>query len=166
MSAPLPLQASDVAARLPQWPLPAVRYIPGRSPHPKTLPPEPTPELPAASAWWDDARFLRGLDLFDAQYYWEAHEVWESLWLELPRAEAPARLIQGLIQGAAAVVKRQQGDRTAAASLTRAALARLDEAASAAVGQPGGLNLPALRAAMVSFGAGEPVWPHSRGAAP
>ena len=166
MSAPSPLQASDMAARLPQWPLPAVRYIPGRSPHPRTLPPEPIPELPAASTWWDDARFLRGLDLFDAQYYWEAHEVWESLWLDLPRAEAPARLIQGLIQGAAAVVKRLQGDRTASASLTRAALARLDEAAVAADGQPGGLDLPALRAAMVRFGAGEPVWPHSRGATP
>jgi hypothetical protein len=85
MSAPPHPQAPDQAARLPQWPLPQVRYIPGRSPHPKTLPPEPTPELPPASAWWDDARFLRGLDLFDAQYYWEAHEVWESLWLELPR---------------------------------------------------------------------------------
>lgn len=164
MSAPPHPQAPDQGARLPQWPLPQVRYIPGRSPHPKTLPPEPTPELPPASAWWDDARFLRGLDLFDAQYYWEAHEVWESLWLELPRGEAPARLIQGLIQGAAAVVKRQQGDRTASASLTRAALARLDEAASAAADQPGGLHLPALRAALVSFGAGAPVWPHSRGA--
>ena len=53
----------------------------------------------------DDAWAWAG-DLFDAGFYWEAHEVWESMWLKLPRASARARFFQGLLLLAAALVKQ------------------------------------------------------------
>ncbi len=38
-------------------------------------------------AVWPDT-YLYGIDLFNAQFYWEAHEVWESLWLVARRFDA------------------------------------------------------------------------------
>ena len=45
----------------------------------------------------------RGADLFNRGLYWEAHEAWEELWLELE--DEPKLLVQGLIQVAAAYYK-------------------------------------------------------------
>jgi len=42
----------------------------------------------------------RGADLFNRGLYWEAHEAWEELWLELE--DEPKLFVQGLIQVAAA----------------------------------------------------------------
>lgn len=42
----------------------------------------------------------RGADLFNQGLYWEAHEAWEELWLELE--DEPKLFVQGLIQAAAA----------------------------------------------------------------
>jgi len=42
----------------------------------------------------------RGADLFNRGLYWEAHEAWEELWLELEDAEK--LFVQGLIHVAAA----------------------------------------------------------------
>jgi len=43
-----------------------------------------------------DDRYLAGIVLFNRQDYFEAHEVWEALWLD--RALPEKRFIQGLIQ--------------------------------------------------------------------
>lgn len=49
-----------------------------------------------------DPRFAEGLHCFETQQFFEAHEVWESLWHSLPKSEdAPGsdrRFVQGLIQ--------------------------------------------------------------------
>ena len=50
-----------------------------------------------------DPRLARGVGLFNDGLYWEAHEAWEELWLEL--VEEPKLIVQGLIQLAAAYHK-------------------------------------------------------------
>ena len=54
--------------------------------------------------------------LFDAGYYWEAHEVWETLWHAAGRRGPTADILRGLIKLAAAGVKvrerREAGVRT------------------------------------------------------
>jgi predicted metal-dependent hydrolase len=42
----------------------------------------------------------RGADLFNRGLFWEAHEAWEEIWLELE--DDPKLFVQGLIQAAAA----------------------------------------------------------------
>jgi uncharacterized protein len=51
------------------------------------------------------ALYRRGVALFNAGYYWEAHEAWEALWHAHGRRGATADLLKGLIKLAAAGVK-------------------------------------------------------------
>jgi uncharacterized protein len=55
-------------------------------------------------SWWS-ARFLRGIELFNAGYYWEAHEFWEELWHVEGRRGPTADVLRALIKLAAAGVK-------------------------------------------------------------
>lgn len=104
--------------REPALPLPPYRYLPGRAPHPLRHPdghrhfhPDPLPgplwdpqRAPAA-----DRRFRHGADLYDAGFWWEAHELWEAIWHAVPRDRPERTLLQGLIQGAACRVKLALG---------------------------------------------------------
>ena len=54
-------------------------------------------------------RFLRGVSLFNAGYYWEVHEVWEGLWHAYGRRGVLADVIKALIKLAAAGVKVREG---------------------------------------------------------
>jgi predicted metal-dependent hydrolase len=75
--------------------------------------------------WKDNEDYLYGIDLFNAEYWWEAHEVWERLWhLESPESPV-ALLLQGLIQLAAASLKENQGESRGADKLVRASLSKL-----------------------------------------
>lgn len=47
--------------------------------------------------------------MFNAGYYWEAHEAWESLWHAEGRRGATAEVLKGLIKLAAAGVKVREG---------------------------------------------------------
>lgn len=60
-------------------------------------------------AWRDEPRYWRGVALFNAGYYWEAHEVWEALWHAQGRQGWTADLLKALIKLAAAGVKVRQG---------------------------------------------------------
>lgn len=97
----------------PRRALPAYAFVPGGGdPHP--LHPgghshgrrEPATALDAAD-WAACEGYLFGLDLFDAGFYWEAHEVWEGPW-RLARGETAA-FLKALIQLAVAGVKHRQG---------------------------------------------------------
>ena len=100
----------------PQIPFPAYAFVPGKHPHPVTdtrghhfgkpaeIPAELNPLNPTASI-----PFLLGLDLFNAGYYWEAHEAWEGLWIVAGRAGLLASFLKGLIKLAAAGVKAREG---------------------------------------------------------
>ena len=74
-----------------------------------------------------DPRLLRGVELFNEGLFWEAHEAWEALWLELE--DDPRLFVQGLIQLAAsyhkATVQMQAGG---CVKLHRSALDKLSRA--------------------------------------
>ena len=97
---------------VPDLPLPAYAYIPGRT---ARLAAGHLPDLPfphnsvRPEAWQDCVPFLYGIDLFNAGYWWEAHEVWEDLWQACGRNGVRADFLKGLIALAAAGVKAAQG---------------------------------------------------------
>jgi hypothetical protein len=102
---------------VPDEPLPSYAYVPGRSPHPVSdpaghqfgaAPPRPAAVDPAR--WWESRAYLRGLDLFNGGYYWEAHEAWEGLWHAAGRSGTTADFLKGLIKLAAAGVKHREGN--------------------------------------------------------
>lgn len=96
--------------------LPPYTYVPGQTPHPTSdprghsfdiVPPPVTdfdPQQPEQSERWRDA-----VTLFEAGYYWEAHEAWESLWHYDGRQGPVADCLKGLIKWAAAGVKAREG---------------------------------------------------------
>ena len=101
----------------PQAPFPPYAYVPGRHPHPVTHPLGHSYGLPTVTAApLDPAQpehsgdFLFAIDLFNAGYYWEAHESWERLWLSAGRTGPVADLLKGLIKLAAAGVKAREGN--------------------------------------------------------
>jgi len=53
--------------------------------------------------------FLFAIDLFNAGFYWEAHEAWEGLWVAAGRTGVQADFLKGLIKLAAAGVKAREG---------------------------------------------------------
>lgn len=75
----------------------------------------PTTHRRFSSVPHDDPRLAEGARLFNARAYFEAHEVWESLWHEVDGEERA--LLQGLIQLAAAFYHVTRGNRTGAEEL-------------------------------------------------
>ncbi len=98
-------------------PLPPYTYVPGGPwPHPTRSPqghswgtPRGTVEPIIQDLWQSSPEYLQGITLFNAGYYWEAHESWESLWHAHNRRGPTAELLQGLIKLAAAGVKVREG---------------------------------------------------------
>jgi hypothetical protein len=94
-------------------PFPPYAFVPGGPwPHPVSSPeghsfghPPITAEPIAGDDWSSSVVFLRGVGLFNAGYYWEAHEAWEALWHAHGRRGPTADLLKGLIKLAAAGVK-------------------------------------------------------------
>jgi|GEM_PF-137930 len=94
---------------------PPYAYVPGHRPHPTRSEAghsfgvaEQTPEPMAPDQWRDCAPYLEGLELFNAGYYWEAHEAWEGLWVAAGRAGAMGEFFQGLIKLSVAGLKVRQ----------------------------------------------------------
>ncbi len=71
-----------------------------------------------------DARFQRGVELFNAASWYEAHDVLEELWHET--ADPDRRVLQGLIQVAVAHVHLERGNRKGATILLGEGLGRLN----------------------------------------
>ena len=108
---------------LPDRILPSYAYLPyrdpaDRHPHPERDPGgharggAPGPAVtgpPDPAAWQATPAFLWGVDLFNAGYYWEAHEAWEDLWRAAGDSPSAA-LLHGLIKLAAAGVKAGVGN--------------------------------------------------------
>jgi uncharacterized protein len=72
------------------------------------------------------AAFARGVELFNARRFFDAHEVWEEIWL--PATGLEKRLLQGLIQIAAAFHHHSRGNLLGTESLLRAGAAKLKDA--------------------------------------
>ena len=91
--------------------LPDYAFVPGgpfRHPNADRVD-EPTPSPIEDGDWRASPSYLRGFTMFNAGYYWESHEVWESLWHAHGRRGPIADLLKGLIKLAAAGVKVRQG---------------------------------------------------------
>ena len=99
-------------------PMPAHAYIPGKTLRHgenafdavKALAPEVTRDADAASniAW------NHGLRLLNSGFYWEAHEVLETVWMAAPTNSRERYLVQAVIQLANAALKRRMGKEKAA----------------------------------------------------
>ena len=63
-------------------------------------------------------------DLFNAGEYWLAHEALETVWRSIIK-EDEARVFQGLIQAAAALLHRGRGNRHGVVTVGAGALAKL-----------------------------------------
>ncbi len=100
----------------PPFELPRYTHIPGVTPHPigdpeghsfgmihPACPPPDWASLPQCEL------FQRGCQLFNAGYYWEAHEAWEGVWIAAGRTGLVADFVKGLIKLAAAGVKLREG---------------------------------------------------------
>ncbi len=100
---------------MPDEPFPAYSYVTGRFPHPTrdaaghSFGVKPMLcEAPDEGRWRECRPYLFGLDLFNHGYYWEAHEVWESVWQAAGRTGVAADFFKGLIKLAAAGVKARE----------------------------------------------------------
>lgn len=115
-------------------PFPPYRYLPFRAgmPHPRRDPAghsygREEEYLPVFSAadWSDCQPYLFGIDLFNHGYWWEAHEALEAVWLAAGQDTPTGHFIQGLIQIAAAQLKRFMGEGRGAQLLTESGVANL-----------------------------------------
>lgn len=98
--------------------LPPYAYLPGTGmPHPTRHPAGHSYGKAETGDW------QHGLRLFRAGYYWEAHEAWEALWREAEGLEE--QRLRGMIQLAAALLKKKCGQQRGAASLWAKSRARL-----------------------------------------
>ncbi len=96
---------------------PLYTYVPGGPwPHPTASPEGHSSGrrhpavLPVADDDWGRSEvYLRGIALFNAGYYWEAHESWEALWHAHDRKGPIADVVKALIKLAAAGVKVREG---------------------------------------------------------
>ncbi len=106
----------------PEAPLPTSAYVPGKS----ALVERPSfSDFAIAPELFASQGFRLGADLFNAQFYWEAHEVWESLWAQLGAADSRRLVLQALIQAAASYLKRAVGHSAGAMSLLAKSLQKL-----------------------------------------
>jgi len=73
------------------------------------------------------AILIRARDLFNADEYWLAHEALETVWRSIisDGDEAAARVWQGLIQAAAALLHQQRGNRHGVTVVGQSALDKL-----------------------------------------
>jgi predicted metal-dependent hydrolase len=73
-----------------------------------------------------DVQLHHARDLFNAGAYWEAHEALETVWRSIIRdGDAAARVWQGFIQAAAALLHQRRGNRHGVSALGEAALEKL-----------------------------------------
>jgi uncharacterized protein len=90
----------------------------------------------------DEIGFQRGLTLFNAGKYFDAHEVWEDVWRAAPAEEK--QFLQGLIQIAVALHHHSRGNLAGARSLLARAYRNLMNYPDS----HSGVNLAEVRAAI------------------
>ena len=128
----------EPAAPDPAWPrysdrpFPKYRFVGGLNPHPRRSPqghaygtPEVPPPVVTPERWRENAVYLHGIDLYNFAYWWECHEALEGLWHLTGHQGSEAQFLQGIIQVAAANLRRHVGSPDGARRLGREAVARL-----------------------------------------
>jgi hypothetical protein len=92
-----------------------------------------------------DRRYLKGLECFNSAQFYEAHEHWEEVWLEIKGPDKS--FLQGLIQVAAAFHHYSRANLAGTRNLLREGLRKLDCVPEV----HGGLEIDPLRAAVRSW---------------
>ncbi len=96
--------------------LPLYTYVPGLTPHPVA---DEFSMLPLGATITDIVQ--HGRMLFNHGFYWEAHEAWETAWIEVGRNGEVADTLKAFIKLAACGVKcLEQNERGAVRHATRA----------------------------------------------
>lgn len=99
--------------------------------------PEPSSTAPLRSDQWrQNELYLYGVDLFNHGFWWEAHTAWEALWKEAPQHHVTRLFLQGLIQVAAAQLKRLEGKGRGADKLAAKGIEKLREMSRRCRGRP------------------------------
>jgi len=163
MTPPLsePLPPEPLAPRYSTQPFPAYRYVPRLNPHPcadprghSYQPPgvsHPRPPLLPPERWSECEAWRFGVDLFNHAYWWETHEIWEAIWQQSDKGGPQGRFLQGLIQVAAALLKRHVGEAEGTARLLERSRAHLDFVAPRVAAVYMGLALGAWREAVSRY---------------
>lgn len=87
----------------------------------------------------NEEKFRKGIEQFNARFFFEAHETWEEIWLTAPEPEKT--FLQGIIQVSAAFHHYRRGNPAGAQSLLTAGLLKLSRFRE----NHQGLDLKALR---------------------
>ncbi|MEE2855889.1 MAG: DUF309 domain-containing protein [Planctomycetota bacterium] len=111
----------------PDSPFPAFPYLPGKNLRDANF--QPAASI-ASDDWRSDPAYLHGVDLFNHQFYWEAHEAWEHRWLPLADGDPRRTHLQGLIQASAALLKIRLLEPTPACSIWKRGRSRLLQVAA------------------------------------
>jgi hypothetical protein len=112
-------KALQMTFRLPcRRHIPASRSTPDRGPLDavKAL----TPPRVNEETWHDAPAYAYGLRLYAHGFFWEAHEVWEAVWLATAPNSQERYLLAGLIQLANACLKLEMAQPKAAFRLLQA----------------------------------------------
>lgn len=72
--------------------------------------------------------YLFGIDLFNAAFFWEAHESWEAVWHAVERQSVVGHFLQALIQSSAAVLQHHRGRMRGVRNLLERSNANLEAA--------------------------------------
>jgi uncharacterized protein len=113
-------------------PFPKYRFVPGRFPHPRRNPdghsyghPEPLVREFSASTWLNSDIYLYGVDLYNFAFWWECHEQWEAIWKFNGPDSYEGRFLQGMVQVAAANLRKFMGSHDSGAALAQKGISRL-----------------------------------------
>ena len=113
------------------FPIPARPHRPGENERPTgdlRAPVSSSVELQLSTAnWTSHDAYLYGFVLYRRGYYWEAHEIWEPVWMQCPPNSVERLLLQAIIQIANAALKESQQKTKASKRLHAIALELLRE---------------------------------------
>lgn len=105
--------------------LPPFAYVPGQTPRHAEAAFDAICETAQAAegiaALERCAAWRTGLAWLDAGYSWEAHELFEAVWMALPQGARERQMVQGLIQVANGRLKRKMGRPRAVAKIAERA---------------------------------------------
>ena len=123
--------ASDAAIPMTSLDLPTRAHVPGTGSEPDWPPLEAAKatatSVTSEQTWADNWAYVYGFALIRAGFYWEAHEVWEPVWLACPPNSRERTLLRALIQFANAKLKCRMGRSRAAFRLINEAQSELAE---------------------------------------
>ncbi len=88
---------------------------------------DPSPQHPTVPTTESEAAAIsHGIELFNSQKFFDAHEAWEAVWLKAK--EPDKKFLQGLIQISAAFHHRSRDNQKGFESLLRAGLIKIEHA--------------------------------------